>query len=302
MTRRRDWWLLVALLVIIYAPVSLRATGEYRTVEVESLKITIDTEWAPHAAPGYLPVRFDITNLGEARVIEIAGQGTRFFMASRSGSIGGMTIRQAVRLARGDRVAADDPGAGLRRQRERPASRFSRTAARSSASATAGSRAGAAPRPRRRSSSPIRPARLARPRPAGRARSRARRPLRRGARRDYQTRSRGSVTPGGGVTLPPLDFLLEPSRLPANWLGFTSVRAVVIGPREWEQLNDAQKSALLTWTACGGDLIFVDGDLRALFPAAARHSSAGSERRAQRLFLRPHSPADVGVDRSRGPG
>ena len=55
------------------------AAGEFRTVEVESLKIEIDSEWAVRTAPGYLPVRFDITNLGEARVIEIVGQGTRFF-------------------------------------------------------------------------------------------------------------------------------------------------------------------------------------------------------------------------------
>ena len=35
------------------------------------------------AAPGYLPVRFDITNLGEARVIEIVGRGMRFFRGLR---------------------------------------------------------------------------------------------------------------------------------------------------------------------------------------------------------------------------
>ncbi len=63
------------------------------------------------------------------------------------------------------------------------------------------------------------------------------------------------------------DFVLPASRLPANWLGFTSLRAVILTQADWEQLAEAQKSALLTWTACGGDLLFVDGDPRALLPA-----------------------------------
>jgi hypothetical protein len=57
-----------------------------------------------------------------------------------------------------------------------------------------------------------------------------------------------------------LDFLLEPARLPADWLGYTSLRAVVIGSEEWASLEDAQRGALLTWTACGGDLIVASGD------------------------------------------
>ena len=73
-------WLCGALLVV-YATAIGRAAGEYRTVEVESLKIEFDSEWAMRASPGYLPVRLDITNLGDARVIEIYGQGTRFFRA-----------------------------------------------------------------------------------------------------------------------------------------------------------------------------------------------------------------------------
>ena len=106
---------------------------------------------------------------------------------------------------------------------------------------------------------------------------------------------------GASGTPPPLDFLLAPARLPTNWLGYTSLRAVIIGPEEWEQLNDAQKNALLTWTACGGDLIFVDGDLSALFPGddAGASSAGGGRSRGSRLFLRPNSPADVGVRRRR---
>src|SRR5678815_429828 len=85
------------------AQLSARASGEYRTVEAESLRITIDSEWGSRTAPGYLPVRFDIANLGEARVIEIVAEGTRFFRVMRSGP-GAIRFRQAIRLARGDRV------------------------------------------------------------------------------------------------------------------------------------------------------------------------------------------------------
>jgi hypothetical protein len=97
---------LLTLLVCFGPAVSARAAGEYRTVEVESLKITIDSEWAARTAPGYLPVRFDITNFGDARVIDIVGRGMRFFRFSgmRGGAQGGLEILQAVRLARGDRV------------------------------------------------------------------------------------------------------------------------------------------------------------------------------------------------------
>ena len=69
--------------------------------------MTIDSDWAPRTAPGYLPVRFDITNLGDARVIEIVGQGiavlsrvaARPVVPGRDDASG-----RRVRLARGDRV------------------------------------------------------------------------------------------------------------------------------------------------------------------------------------------------------
>ena len=100
------WWLSLLILLLVVMPAG--AAGEFRTVEIESLKITIDSEWAIAAAPGYLPVRFDVTNLGEARVIEIIGQGTRF---SRVGGAqpGGIVVRQALRLARGDRIRLTVP-------------------------------------------------------------------------------------------------------------------------------------------------------------------------------------------------
>ncbi len=94
-----------------------------------------------------------------------------------------------------------------------------------------------------------------------------------------------TVTSAAVHTAPPLDFLLAPSRLPTNWLGYTSLRAVVIGPDEWGQLNDAQKSALLTWIACGGDLILVDGDPAMLFPENQRPRAAVADHAARAHFF-----------------
>jgi hypothetical protein len=101
------------------------------------------------------------------------------------------------------------------------------------------------------------------------------------------------MSPGPGGTRPPLDFLLDPARLPTNWLGFTSLRAVFIGPKEWEQLNEAQRSALLTWTACGGDLMFVDGDVKTLVPG--RSLPAGADRALAYFFGRIHTPTSESI-------
>jgi hypothetical protein len=64
-----------------------------------------------------------------------------------------------------------------------------------------------------------------------------------------------------------MDVSLEPSRLPTNWLGYTTLRAVILD-RGVEELSPAQYDALLMWTASGGDLVFVDGALDTLLPAA----------------------------------
>src|SRR6185295_16518704 len=104
--------------------------------------------------------------------------------------------------------------------------------------------------------------------------------------------------PAGGPSQP-LDFLLEPARLPTNWLGFTSLRAVVIGPKEWEQLNDAQKGALLTWTACGGDLMFVDGNLGALFPTGQNPPAPAPTGGVTGYFFgRIHLPTSASIEAS----
>jgi len=42
-------------LVLVAAAVRADAAGEYKTIEQNSLRITVDAEWVPSAAPGYLP-------------------------------------------------------------------------------------------------------------------------------------------------------------------------------------------------------------------------------------------------------
>ena len=272
--RRRG--LLVCILCLA-AAVSAHAAGEYRTVDVESLRITIDSEWAVRAAPGYLPVRFDITNLGEARVIEIAGQGTRLFRATRGMQQGNIAIRQAVRLGRGDRVrltipvpiSADNENIRFEiREDGRTLERFNYN----------GFQSGIVPA---NASALI----VVDPtNPLGMPAT--------GWPRTITGPARG-YGPGAGR---PLDFVLEPARLPANWLGFTSLRAVVIGPQEWAQLNDAQKDAILTWTACGGDLLFVDGQMSALFPGGSNPPGGGTDRAVAGYFFgRIHMPASASV-------
>jgi hypothetical protein len=71
---------------------------------------------------------------------------------------------------------------------------------------------------------------------------------------------------------------------------------VVIGPTEWEQLNDSQKGALRTWTASGGDLLFVDGDSRVLVSGPSL--AAGEPDRLVRhyFFGRIHVPTSASVE------
>ena len=88
-----------------------------------------------------------------------------------------------------------------------------------------------------------------------------------------------------GSSRPPLDYLLEPARLPVNWTGFTSVRAVAIGKTEWDGLSDPQKNALVTWVACGGDLIFVDGHLTDLSPSMPAETMTAPDRTVGRHFF-----------------
>src|SRR5262245_1882202 len=94
-----------ALLMVISACLVLcsEAFAEYRTVEERLLRLTIDSDWASQVAPGYLPVRFDVTNLGDDRVIEIAGHGMRWsrYLAGANAEV---DVRQTLRLKKGDRL------------------------------------------------------------------------------------------------------------------------------------------------------------------------------------------------------
>jgi hypothetical protein len=299
-TMRGSHWRVVSVCVVLlvaYATAIGHAAGEYRTFEVESLKIEFDSEWAMRTSPGYLPVRLDITNLGAARVIEIAGQGTRFFrstMARGAMGTGSTEVSQSVRLARGDRVRLTIPvpifGSNENiqfeiRENGKLLERLNYTGFQSAsapgdasalivadrASAT-GATMGGWLRSVGGAAGPIagglpgRPATLVLGRPST------------------------------STSTPPIDFMLPPSRLPTNWLGYTSLRAVVIAPTEWQQLSDVQKTALLTWTACGGDLVFVDGDLGTLMPSATTAAGPADGAAARAYFFgRIHRPTSASI-------
>jgi hypothetical protein len=275
------------LLLLCGAAVATPSAREYRTIEVESLRVTIDSDWAPRAAPGYLPVRFDITNLADARVIEIVGEGSRAFRSPGAGQ-GATSVRQTVRLARGDRVRLTIPvpifadSESIRfelREDNRTLERFgfsgfqSRVAPANASVlivADSGSAFGAtiaASLPRRSGRGSV----------GGIVTSPS------GSATVTTTVLRGSTIGSAGA--PPMDVVLEPARLPANWLGYTSLRTVMIGPGEWGQLSDPQKNAILTWIACGGDLIFVDGDLGVLLPGVQGEAAADPDRVVRRHFL-----------------
>jgi hypothetical protein len=284
---------LSALLVIYCATSGISEAREYRTAETESLRIIFDSDWAVRTAPGYFPVRFDITNLGDDRIIEIVGQGSRYLRATRTSQPGGILVRQSIRLARGDRVRITLPvpvfadSENIRfeiRQGDQTIERFNYT----------GFQSGVPPAD---ASSLI----VADPStPYGRLAAGWPRTVKAGS----GSRTMISGTPSsGGTRLPPLDFILEPSRLPTNWLGYTSLRAVVIGPSEWTQLSEDQKNGLRAWTACGGDLFLADGDMRTFVPAASPQAGIGADGQVHAYFFgRVHTLssefiAETGLDR-----
>ncbi len=304
-TSLRARWLW-SVLLLLWATASAAAVGEYRTVEIESLRIEIDSEWGGRTTPGYIPIRFDITNLGEARVIDVVGQGSRFMRTSRGGAGSGSVIRQSIRLARGDRVRLTIPvpvfatSESFRfeiQEGGRTLERFNFSGFQSSVPAGEASALIVVDR-----SSPFEAMAAGWPRemPAGGGYYSASGVLvASGVTSTPAPSVRPAPPPGGGR--PSLDFLLAPSRLPTNWLGYTSLRAVVIGPTEWEQLNEAQKSALLTWTACGGDLFLVDGVVERAPCRHAERSRGRRRSRASRVLLRPDSPPAVGIGRNHRP-
>jgi len=279
--RRPVLW--IGVCAFLFCAVATPAAGEYQTVDFRLLHVTIDTDWAPRAAPGYFPARFEIRNVGDARVIEIVGEGTRMYRGPRSLEGGSTFVHQSVRLAMGDTVRLTIPvpiyadSENLRfeiREQNRVIYAFNYVGFQSGVAAKdASALVVAAP------GSPLRTIEL-------RAAHRMVPPPlalgTRGSGRPFTTATLVRTGPAAAV-----DFQLEPSRLPANWLGYTSLRAVVLGPAEWAQLTDGQKTALLTWTASGGDLIVVDGDVRTLLPSAQPQPATNPDRmEATHLFGR----------------
>jgi hypothetical protein len=267
---RRFSTCLAVTLVLYFGSVSLYASGELTTAEVEALRMTLDSQWTSNAAPGYWPFRFDITNLGEDRTIEIVGGGSRWW---NSGETETSEIHQTLALKRNDRkrftvsipVAASNESIGIQiRERGKTLHIFNY-------SSLGGNKTLEESSVLFVSSSASAVQDLLRP---------------------VAVPTYGAIVGGGasssrpGTSPPLLDFVLDPSRLPTDWLGFTSLRAVFIGPREWEELEVAQKQALQTWVACGGDLFLVDGDPRSLFPEGIPSVSASGPNFMRYLFGR----------------
>lgn len=284
--RRGVRWMLTFVLCL-YGAVAASAR-EYQTVDLPALKITIDTDWAPRSAPGYFPARFDITNSGEARTIEIVGQGSRSYRTIRgsggpvflSGPVfmgqSSAFVRQSIRLAAGDRVRlsipvpiyADNENIYFEiHEGNRLLHRFNYTGFQSRIAATDASALVVVA-----SGSPLGMIYLRTTRMTTGSYAVTMAPRRGGPGPVVVTPA--PIRTGPAITL---DFQLEPSRLPTNWLGYTSLRAVVIGPMEWEQLTEAQKSALLAWTASGGDLILVDAEIKTVLPSARPQTSANPD-------------------------
>ena len=102
----------LACMVLAACAADASAAGVFRTVDIEGIRVIVDAEWPGQLGPGYVPVRFDISNLGEPRTIRIVGQGNRNF--STRGSYGRVfapsmrstttQMEQEVALARGARV------------------------------------------------------------------------------------------------------------------------------------------------------------------------------------------------------
>jgi len=251
-----------AVLVFACATATGHAAGEYRTVEVDSLKIEFDSEWATRTSPGYLPLRVDITNRGDPRVIEIVVEGTRYFAAGRARSVGGTDVSQRVRLARGDRVRLTIPvpifgtNENLRFEIRENGKTLERVGYSGFQSASAPADASALIVADRANATATLMGSWLRSMGAARAAS------------SVSSGSAGTSRLTVTSSMPAIDFVLPPSRLPTNWLGYTSLRAVIVGPTEWTQLTDVQRTALLTWTACGGDLVLVEGDLPTSPPPA----------------------------------
>ena len=272
-----------ALVLIAAGATRADAAGEYKTLEQAKLRIIVDTEWLPAAAPGYLPVRWDITNLGDDRIIEIVGNGSRGsrvrgYRSSRT------SVTQRLRLRAGDRVrfTMNVPAGGDTNNMQFVIREDDRTIQTGFISSTRlGEMSALIVSAPNGAYAALAPGWL-------RAATYGRR---------FGGPPGGVVIVGGRVTTaapsprstsgPKVDLILEPARLPTSWLAYTSAQAVVIGAREWDGLDAAQRQALLTWTACGGNLILVDAPLDTLFPDL-QHRPVVDGRIANYFFGRVH--------------
>ena len=247
--------LALVLAVLVSSASTADAAGVFHPFEGDGLRIVFDSDWITQAAPGYIPIRLEITNSSGPRTIEIIDRGNRHqfpgFVGGlgrprgRTGSMqsGALSLVQRVRLARGSRVSLTIP-IPVSAQNEnyhfeiREGGKVLHTLGSYSVQA--------ATVPDRASVLMVASDSSALAQAAA------------GWLRSVYPAGAGPIT---AVTVPSFDLVLPPHRLPTNWLGFTSLRAVLIGPAEWRELSDAQRTALRTWVACGGDLLMIDGDL-----------------------------------------
>ena len=252
---------LIALLLF-----AMPAFADYRTYEIEALRITVDTDWATTGTAGYFPVRLDITNLAEQREIEIDVSVNHWFDPSRHRGVparsmfggvnnGRANVRQRVPLKRGDRVKLTLP-IPVTADSERLQITFREDGRNLDSSTVFAFQSGRVHYDAA--------ALIVSTASSGLGTSIALRPIT--FRPTPYRMATPSPVPASTSSTPRLDFVLEPSRLPTNWLGYTALRSVILGPAEWKELSPAQQDALLTWTASGGDLIFADGTVDVLLP------------------------------------
>ncbi len=290
----------LACLVLATGAADASAAGVFRTVDIEGIRVIVDAEWPGQLGPGYVPVRFDISNLGEPRTIRIVGQGNRNFSTrGRSRTVftpymrsSSTQMEQEVVLARGARVRVTwaVPVVGMyesvrlhlqegdRRMGEIASFNVSGTTGPDAASALIVATAG----------TPLA--------------ERAQKWLRGIRARGYVAPSVPPgvvVTPGGTVTsvaggravpvAPRADMVLPPERLPSTWLGYSTLRAGAIGGDEWKALDDAQQSALRTWVAAGGDLLMVDGATDLVLPGREPTENDAADAPMSHLFGHVHA-------------
>lgn len=288
--RRLACVLALGLVGLLLRPGRADASGEFRTIELESLRVTVDTEWPGIVAAGYVPVRVELTNSGEPRTIDVVIAGSRFFGSGRGARNGNVQIERRIDLARGDRVrftmpvpviaGAENFGVTIREDGQ-TLHRFGytnvqvpgRTAATGALIVASGPFATRAAEWRRTMT--------------GRAGS--------------GVVSSLTLSAGAAPGLPVLDHVLGPDRLPTNWIGYTSLRTIVVGPDEWKGLSEEQRAGVLAWTAAGGNLLLVDADSSSLFSTPAPDANPTTPTARAYLFGRIREVSS-GVIAARGLG